>query len=98
MEYGRGRGGGDENPPTARATKGQGPYGRDNVAQRGRTAAPYEAMKMAAGDGGAGYLPEHFDGAYGATTENGKHPRREYDKVVSEALKRGPASADPAAG
>ena len=51
---------------------------------------------MATGDGGAGYLPEHFDGADGATTENSKHPRREYDKVALEASERGQASAGPA--
>ena len=47
---------------------------------------------------GAGYSPEHFDGAAGATTENGKHPRREYGKVVSEASERGQSSAGPATG
>ena len=66
--------------------------------QCGRTAALYEAMGTAAGDGGVGYLPKHFDGVDGATTENGKHPRRQYEKVASEALKRGPASAGPAVG
>ena len=53
--------------------------------QRGRTEAPDKAMETAEGDGGAGYPPEHFNGADGATTENGKHPCREYGKVVSEA-------------
>ena len=46
-------------------------------------------METAAGDGGAGYPPEHFAGATGATTENGKHTRHEYDKVVLEVLARG---------
>ena len=78
----RGRGGGDENPPTARATRGKCPNGGDGAARRGRTAAPDKAMETAVGDGGVGYPPEHFDGADGATTENGKRPRREYDKVV----------------
>ena len=55
-------------------------------------------METAAVDGGAGHPPEHFDGADGAPTENGKHPRREYDNVASEASERGPASAGPAAG
>ena len=57
------------------------------------TEAPDEATETAAGASGVGYSPKHFDGADGATTENGKHPRREYDNVVSEASKRGPASA-----
>ena len=55
-------------------------------------------MEAAEGDGGAGHLSEHFDGAAGATTENGKHPFREYNNVASEALDRGPVSAGPAAG
>ena len=55
-------------------------------------------METAAGDRSTLYLPEHFDGANGAMTENGKHPRCEYDKVASEALERGPASAGTASG
>ena len=68
-------GGGDKNPPTARATRGKGPNGRDGTTQSRRTAEPNEAMEMAEGDGGAGHLTEHFNGADGAITENGKHPR-----------------------
>ena len=97
-EDGQGRGGGDKNPPTAQATRGKGPDGGDGTAQSGHTATPSEAMETAAGDGGEGHLPENFDSADGATTEKGKHPRREYDNVVSEALERGQASAGPAAG
>ena len=55
-------------------------------------------METAARDGGAGHPPKHFDGADGVTTENGKHQRREYDNVASEALKRGLASAEPVEG
>ena len=44
---------------------------------------------------GAGYLPKHFNGSAGAMTENGKHPRREYNKVASEVSDRGQASAGP---
>ena len=58
--------------------------------------APDEAMETVAGAGGAVYPPEHFDGADGTTTENSKHLRREYDKVVLEALVGGEASAGPA--
>ena len=57
-----------------------------------------EAMETAEGAGGVGYPPEHFDGAAGATTENGKHMCHEYNKVTSEALARVQASAGPAAG
>ena len=53
---------------------------------------------MAAGASRAGYQPKHFNGAAGATTENGKHPRPEYDKVASEVLARNQASAGPATG
>ena len=37
------------------------------------------------GASGAGHLSKHFDGADGATTEKGKHPRRKYNNVASEA-------------
>ena len=53
-------------------------------------------METAAEASGAEYPPKHFNGTAGATTENGKHPRREYDKVASEALVRGQSSAGPA--
>ena len=55
-------------------------------------------METAAGDGGEGPWPEHFDGADGATTKNGMHPRREYDNVVLEAMERGQDSTGGAAG
>ena len=61
-------------------------------------AAPDEAMETAAGDGGVGHPPKHFDVSDGATIENGKQQRREYDNVMSEASERGPASAGPAEG
>ena len=54
-------------------------------------------METATGNDREGYPPKHFAGAAGATTENGKHMRREYDKVESEALERGQTSAEPAA-
>ena len=53
---------------------------------------------MAAGNGGEGHSPEQFDGANGTTTKNGKHPRREYNNVASEASERGQTSAGAAAG
>ena len=59
--------------------------------------APDTEMETAVGTGGAGYSPEHFTGAAGTTTENGLHPRREYNKVVSEVSVGGQASAGPAA-
>ena len=55
-------------------------------------------METAAGDGGEGPRPEHFDGADGARTKNGMHPRRKYDNVASEAMERGQASSGAAAG
>ena len=76
---------GDKNPPTTRATREQDTDGGDGAAERGGTEAADEAIETAAGAGGAGYLPEHFDGAAGTTTKNGKHMRREYNKVASEA-------------
>ena len=80
----RGRRGRDENPPTARATRRQGGDGSDGASRGERTAAPIAMMKMAAGDSVEGPWPEHFDGADGARTKNGMHPRHEYDNVASE--------------
>ena len=97
-EDGRGQGGGEENPPTARATRGQGPDGGDSAVRRGRTAAPDEVMEMAAGDGGAGHPLEHFDRADGARSKHGALARREYDNMALEASERGPASAGPSVG
>ena len=59
---------------------------------------PDKAMETAGGDVSAGHPPENFGGVDGATTENGKPLRREYDNVLSEALERGPASAGPVSG
>ena len=53
-------------------------------------------METVARAGGAGYPPEHFDGAAGATTTNGKHMRREYDMLALEASNIGQASVGPA--
>ena len=93
-----GAGGGDENPPTARATRRQGPDSGDGATRSGRTAAPSAEMETAAGDGGEGTRPEHFDGADGAKTENGMHLRREYKNVAPEATERVQSSAGAAAG
>ena len=53
-------------------------------------------METAEGAGGAGHPPENSTDAAATTTENGIHPRREYDKVASEALVGVQASAGPA--
>ena len=92
-EDGRGRGGGDENPPTAQETTRQGPDGGDGAARCKLTAAPSAKMEMAEGDGGEELQPENFDGADGVRTEKSMHPCREYDNVASEATERGQASA-----
>ena len=47
-EDGPGRGEGDENPPTAQATRGQGPDIGNGAARRGRTVTPSEDMETAA--------------------------------------------------
>ena len=94
----RGEGGGDENPPTARATRRQAPDGGDGAVRRRRTEAPDKAMETAADASRAGYPPKHFNGAADATTENGKQPLREYDKLALEASARGQASAGPVTG
>ena len=63
-----GRGGKDENPPTARATREQVPDGGDGAAQRGGSEETEEGMETTAVAGGAGYPPEHFSGASVTTT------------------------------
>ena len=55
--------------------------------------APDEAMEMAAGASGAGCPPKHFNDADKTMTKNGKHLRREYNKVASVVSERGQASA-----
>ena len=69
-----------------------------SATRQGGTAALDKAMEMAAGASEAGYSPKYFDSAAGATTENGKHPRREYNMVDSVALDRSQASAGLATG
>ena len=56
------------------------------------------SMETAVGADGAGYPPKHSTGAAGATTENGVHLCREYDKVASEASVGGQSIAGPSAG
>ena len=97
-EDGQGRGGGDKNPPTARATRRQVTDGGDRAARSRRTAVTSAEMETAAGDGDEAPPPEHFDGADGARTENGMQPRRKYDNVALEVSERGQASAGAAAG
>ena len=53
-------------------------------------------METAEGAGGAGHPPKHSTDTAAATTENGMHPRCEYNKVASEASVGGQASTGPA--
>ena len=53
---------------------------------------------MAAGDGGEGYLPEHFDGADRARSEHSALARCKYNLLASVLSERGPASVGPTAG
>ena len=78
-EDGQGRGRGDENRPTTRSTRGQGPDNGDGAAQGGRTATANEAMEMAAGDGGADdSCEEEDDGEAGARkTGSGTGPGKQ---------------------
>ena len=85
-----------KNPPTTRATRGQGPDGSNGMVQCDSRDASDKGMETSTGAGDAEYLPEYFKDADGDTTKNGKHPRREYDKVALEASERGQASAGPA--
>ena len=67
-EDGRGREGGDKNPPTARNTREKPTDGGDSAARRGATATQDAETEMAEGADGAGHLPTHFTGADAATT------------------------------
>ena len=51
-EDGRGQGGGNENPPTARATRRQGPKGGDGISRGKQTVVRSATMETAPGDGG----------------------------------------------
>ena len=97
-EDGWGQGGGNENPPTARTTRRQGPDGGNGTSRSKQTSALSATMETAAVDGGEDPRKEHFDSADGARTDKGMHPRHEYVNVASEATERGQASAGAAAG
>ena len=55
-------------------------------------------MEMVADDGGKGPRPDHSDDTHGARSENGMHPRREYNILASEATEGVHASAGDSGG
>ena len=76
-------GGGDENPPTARATRMQGADGGDNEPMGGqRTAEPPETTETMEEDGSVGPWSQQSDGAVGARSEQGALAHRKYDLLA----------------
>ena len=89
-EDGRGQRGGEENPPTAQATRMQGADGGDSRPMGGqRTEEPLGTTETAAEDGSAGPWLWKSDRAYGAMSEHGTLARREYNLLASEATEGG---------
>ena len=86
--------GGDENPPTAQATRGAGSRRRrrraDGWAEDGGAAFPTAGHSGGRRQHGA--LPRKSDGADSARSKNGMHPRRESDLLASEATEGGRAN------
>ena len=91
---GRGRGG-DEKPPTARATRMQEADGSEGNSMGGlRTAGPPGTQQdTAADDGSAGLLQRQSDGADSARSKNAMRPRRKYNLLASETTEGGRANA-----
>ena len=91
----RGRGGEDEKPPTARATRMQEADGSEGNLMGGlRTAGPPGTQQdTAADDGSAGLLQRQSDGANSARSKNAMRPRRKYNLLASETTEGGRANA-----
>ena len=93
-EDGQGRGGGDKNSPTARATTMQGAEGDDGKKMGGqRTAEAPDTTETAEEDGSAGPQPWQSDGADGARSEQGALVLHKYNLLSLEATEGGPANA-----
>ena len=86
---------GDENPPTARATRMQGVNGGEGGTMgRLQTAEPPGTEKeTAAEDGSTGPLTQQSDGANGTRSEHDALARCEYNLLVPGATEGGPANA-----
>ena len=67
------------------------------MARKPRTAAPPQQRSTVADDDSAGTLPRKSNGANGARSKNGMHPRREYNLLALEAPEGGQANAVPSA-
>ena len=67
------------------------------MAREPRTAAAPRPSGTAADDDSAGPLLRQSDGADGARSKNGMHPRRDYNLLASEAPEGVRANAGPSA-
>ena len=95
----QGRGGGEKNPPTARATRMQGYKSGDGTPKGGQqTAEPTGTMETAEDDGSAGPRKEQSDGVNGARSKNSALARREYNILALKATEGGQAIAGTAGG
>ena len=96
-EDGQGRGGGDENPPTARATRMQGADGGDGALRGGqRMAEPPVPMETTEEDDSVGPWQEQSDGVDDSRSEHGTLARREYDILESDVAEGVQANAGAA--
>ena len=93
----RGRGEGDENPPTDRATRTQGADGDDGGPMGGqRRKEPPGTTETVEENGSAGPRPRQSNSANGARSVHGALALREYDLLLLEAAEGGTANAGAA--
>ena len=85
-EDGRRRGGGDENPLTARNTRDRPTDGGDGTARRGATARQDAETETEERSGGAWYPSAHSAGAAEATNESDTRQRCEYGKEAAASV------------
>ena len=96
-EDGQGQGVGDENPPTARATRTKEAGGGNSATMGGqRTEEPPATTEVSEEDGSAGPRPRQSDGADGARSNHGALVCRKYNILASEATEGGSANAGAA--
>ena len=92
-----GKGGRDENPPTARATRARGANdGEGGPMFRQRTEETPGTMNMAEDESSAGAQPRKSEGADGVRSKHGTLARRKYNLLASKATEGGPANAGAA--
>ena len=93
----KGAGGGDKNPPTARATRTKGADGSKGRLMGGqRMEDPPGTADTAEDDCSMGPQPRQSDSADGARSKHGAFARRKYGLLASEATEGVPSNAGAA--